>query len=69
MNNEDHMAAPTAGAAKVFMFDRFQIREMSFCGRGVVFRDILTCLIKCRKSVCVTGEILVNSLLKMTFIL
>ena len=37
---------------------------MSFCVGGVVLRDILTCLQKCRKSLCVAGAILLASFAK-----
>ena len=38
---------------------------MSFCVGGVVLRDILTCVQKCRKSLCVAGAILWHLLQKM----
>ena len=38
---------------------------MSFCVAGVAFRDILTCLMQCRKSFCAAGAILLRRFQKM----
>ena len=56
-------------AAKPLLFEGFKQVVMSFCVAGVTLRDIPTCLIRCRKSSCVAGPILLRRFQKMSCIL
>jgi hypothetical protein len=52
--------------AKVVIFEGFARRDMYSFVAGVALGDIPTCEIACRKSLCVTGAILLNDFRKIT---
>ena len=62
---EDRMAVPMVSAAEVVIFGDFQRFVASFRVAGVALRDIQTCSVTCRKSLCVAGAILLRRFQKM----
>ena len=59
------MAVPMVSSAEVIIFGGFRRLVASFCVAGVALRDIQTCFVKCRKSFCVAGAILLRRFQKM----
>ena len=61
------MAVPMVSSAKGGTFGCFQRRVAAFRVAGVALRDIQTCFVKCRKSFCVAGAILLRHFQTMRF--
>ena len=62
---EDRMAVPMVSSAEVVFFGCFKRLVASFRVAGVALRDIQTCSVTCRKSLCVAGAILLRRFQKM----
>ena len=59
------MAVPMVSFAKMVIFGGFKRRVASFRVAGVAFRDIQTCFVTCRKSLCVADAILLRRFQKI----
>ena len=57
-SREDHMAVPMVSSGEGVIFGGFTCGVASFRVAGVALRDIQTCFVTCRKSLCVAGAIL-----------
>ena len=62
---EGRMAVPMVSFAKMVIFGGFKRRVASFRVAGVAFRDIQTCFVTCRKSLCVADAILLRRFQKI----
>jgi len=62
---EDRMAVRMVSSAEVVIFGGFQRFVASFRVARVALRDIPTCFVTCRKSLCVAGAILLRRFQKM----
>ena len=65
VRNGEDMVVPVANLRKLWFLKVLQDVTCSFVA-GVVLGDIPTCEIACRKSLCVTGAILLNDFRKIT---
>ena len=65
-SREVAMAVPMASSATGVTFRGFQCRVASFRVAGMALRDIQTCFVTCRKSLCVAGAILLRRFQKMS---
>ena len=61
----DPLAVPITAAGKVVSFGGLERRTTSFRVASVALRDIPTCFIRCQKSFCMTGAILLRGFPKM----
>ena len=60
------MAVPMVSSAKGVTFGGFKRRVSLFRMAGVALLDIQTCFVKCRRSFCVAGAILLRRFQKMS---
>ena len=63
---EARMAVPMVSSAKGVTFGGFKRRVSLFRMAGVALLDIQTCFVKCRRSFCVAGAILLRRFQKMS---
>ena len=63
---DPRMAVPMGSFAEVVLFGGFRRLVASFRVAGVALRDIQTCSVTCRKSLCVAGAILSRRFHKMS---
>ena len=65
-SRDPHMAVPLVSSAEGVIFGGFKCRVASFRVAGVSLRDIQTCFVRCRKSFCVAGAILLRRFRKIS---